>query len=60
MNKKNKEKKKRIEKCIQSFTKLTQNILQYLLSMASRHQIQQKSILYLDSRNQIFMAERYK
>lgn len=60
MNKKIKKRKK----VLKNVSSLLQNkrkiFLLYLLSMASRHQIQQKSILYLDSRNQIFMAERYK
>lgn len=60
MNKKIK-KRKNVLKNVSSLLQNKRKIfLQYLLSMASRHQIQQKSILYLDSRNQIFMAERYK
>lgn len=60
MNKKMK-KRKNVLKNVSSLLQNKRKIfLQYLLSMASRHQIQQKSISYLDSRNQIFMAERYK
>lgn len=57
MNKKIKKRKK----VLKNVSSLLQNkrkiFLLYLLSMASRHQIQQKRILYLDSRNQIFMAD---